>query len=180
MNSNKLKPVALTGVASLLLASVFGATVAYAVLTTSSGQGEVAIATRAETAASITSSTTFADLPGASIRVSVPSGQRHHFTARFTAESQCFGAGAGICSVRIIVRESSGAFVELNPKSGLDFAFDSDQDGSPSDLAESHAMERSIAVRGGFYEIKVQRAVSNRATSFRLDDWHFSVETNPV
>jgi len=65
----------------------------------------------------------------------------------------------------------------LNPASGLDFAFDSVAAGG-DDFWESNTVQRSKRLTAGTYVIVVQRAVTNSATVFRLDDWDFRVEVN--
>jgi hypothetical protein len=152
---------------------------AVAVLGASAGGGQIRIDNRTETAASLTSSTLFNDLPGASVAVSVPAGQSRLIEARFTAESQCAGPNSGYCSLRMIATNVvTGATFHLNPQSGIDYAFDSDQAGAAQDLWEGNAMDRSIRLPGGTYRIRVQRAVSNNTVTFRLDDWHLAVQTN--
>jgi hypothetical protein len=39
-------------------------------------------------------------------------------------------------------------------------------------------MERFVRLPAGQYRIRLQRRVTNNATSFWLDDWAFAVETN--
>lgn len=89
--------------------------------------------------------------------------------ARFSAESLC--QGGGWCSVRIIYSANGGAWTELAPESGNDFAFDSD-----GDLWDQHSMERSSAVYlpAGTIRLVVQ-AMRVNATAFRLDDYHLAV-----
>jgi hypothetical protein len=125
-----------------------------------------------ETVAQTTSSTAFVALPGASTTISVPAGEAALLVARFTAESQCTGAAAGSwCSVRILV---NGA--EADPASGIDFAFDAVPTVNTTDFWEGHAMDRSKLVGAGNYVVIVQWAVTNASTTFRLDDWSFTVE----
>jgi hypothetical protein len=147
-------------------------------LTSSAGGAQLLMQNRAETAASVTNSTTFVDLPGAAVTVSVPTDRTELFNARFTAESNCTRAvfAPGWCSTRIVAQRI-GVIpvpppVELAPASGLDYAFDS----VATDQHEGHAMERSLRLRAGTYVIKVQRAVTNAAIQFTLDDWHLAVE----
>jgi len=124
-----------------------------------------------ETAAQTTSSTVFVNLPGAATNISVPGDETALLVARFTAESQCDGGGAGkFCSVRVLIDG-----VEANPASGLDFAFDSVEPGG-SGLWEGNALDRSKLVGAGAHTVVVQWAVTNTATVFRLDDWSFTVE----
>ena len=124
-----------------------------------------------ETNAWSTGAGAFVDVPGATTTVTIASRTRRMLDARFTAESQCSGTG-GWCSVRIVVIRPNGSLLELNPRSGTDFAFDS----AGSDNWESHAIERtSPYLPAGRYRVKVQAGVVG-ATSIRLDDWTFAVE----
>jgi hypothetical protein len=161
-------------------AGALAATAAYA-LVVGAGGVEGRIDVRSETVASTSNSTVFVDLPGANTVVTVPAGGSRLITARFAGESQCVGAAAapqGYCSLQIIATAASGASIPFNPASGLDYAFDSNPVGAADDLWEGNAMERSLRLQSGTYRIRVQRAVSNAATFFRLDDWHLAVEQN--
>jgi hypothetical protein len=91
----------------------------------------------------------------------------------FSAESACYG-GNGHCSLRILVGDQ-----EAQPASGLDFAFDSTNSGHErSSSKESHAMQRSRCLvhleQPQDATIRVQWAVSDPRTTFRLDDWHLT------
>ncbi len=110
------------------------------------------------------------DVPGASTVFTVPSGSARMFDTTYSAESYC--AGGGWCSARVVVvRASDGLVTELRPAVGTDYAFD-----SPSDNWEGHSMNRTSFYWGaGTYTVKVQAARVAGATSFRLDDWNFSV-----
>jgi hypothetical protein len=120
-----------------------------------------------------TSSTTFVPVTGAALTVSVPDGETALLIARFTAESQCEkDASAEWCSVRIVAGTN-----EMFPQSGFDFAFDSETTPvSMSDNWEAHAMERSIVVGPGTYQVVVQAAMAQAGGFFALDDWHLIVE----
>jgi hypothetical protein len=161
-------------------AALLGGNAALAVLTGGAGGPEGRIDVRAETTFSNTSSPVFVDLPGATVTVVIPVGQSRLITARFAGESQCFGAAAAVawCSLQIIATNAAGVSTPFNPASGLDYAFDSNPPGAVDDFWEGNAMERSLRLRAGTYRVRVQRAVSNAATIFRLDDWHFAVEQN--
>lgn len=126
-----------------------------------------------ETNAQVTNSTTFVNLPGATTVVTVPSGENALILARFSAESACSGGtGAQWCSVRILI-----GGVEANPIVGLDFAFDSTDNGRETSASwESHSVDRSRPVGSGTYVVQAQWAVTSAATSFRLDDWSLTVE----
>jgi hypothetical protein len=146
---------------------------AYAALTSGSGGGFVRTDYRTENAPN-TYSGAFAPLPGAIIGVAVPAGATRLLTARFTAESRCTGAANAWCSARVMVKLVNGAAQEMQPVAGLDFAFDS----VGSDGLEGHAMTRHLRVPAGQYNVYVERATTNAATTFRLDDWDFEVNQN--
>jgi hypothetical protein len=148
---------------------------AMAVLSGSAGGAQLQMQNRGDNVATLTSSTAFNDVPGANVVVGVPSGTSQLINARFTAETNCTRANpalGGWCSTRIIAQRIGGATVELNPVAGIDYAFDS----VATDRHEGHALERSIRLGAGTYVIRVQRAVTSNAISFRLDDWHLAVE----
>jgi hypothetical protein len=131
-----------------------------------------------ETTAQTTSSTSFVDLPGATTSIGVPAGERALILVRFSGESACTqtGAGSNWCSVRILVDTT-----EANPAAGLDFAFDSTNGGNETTGSwESHSMDRSLSVGPGLHTVKVQWAVTNASTVFRLDDWTLTVERSQV
>lgn len=164
---------------SILAAGIVAGSAAVA-LVAGFGGGDIRVDVRSEVAASATNSILYVDIPGANVVVNVPAGTSRLFVARFAGESQCFGAAAspvGYCSLQIIATNTAGASVPFDPASGIDYAFDSNPAGAADDLWEGNAMERSKRLRTGTYRIRVQRRVSNAGTVFRLDDWHFSVET---
>jgi ferredoxin len=97
-------------------------------------------------------------VPGSEIHLITPE-ESLLVNARFTAESACNGQAAGACVVRIIA-----GITQLDPASGRDY------------VEEGHAMERSRRLPAGNYDIRVEYAVTNAATVFKLDDWHFAVE----
>jgi len=141
----------------------------------SSGTSQISMQNVAENAASLYNLAGWADIPGASAIVSVPAGASRLVNARFSAESQCNGAGAGNCYVRILAR-SGATELQLNPIDNL-AVFDTDQAGGSDDALEAHAIERSRRIsQYGNWTIVVQRYVTN-GSSFILDDWHVAVET---
>ena len=164
---------------SILIAVVLGlglGQAAWAVLTDSGGT-IIRRTVRTETTASTSSSTAFVNVPNTNVSVTVPANTTRLVLARFTAESQCVGGAAGNwCSMQIIARESGGAVVALNPASGLDFAFDAVN--SPDDFWESNSMARSARLGPGTWSVFAQRAVTNTATVFRLDDWTFELDVS--
>jgi hypothetical protein len=130
----------------------------------------------------VTDSSTFSNLPGASVRVRVPAGATGLLVARFTAESGCFSAGAdneAWCSIQILARKVRTATdIELEPATDNDFAFDSVNETEEGFGWESHATERSAVVAPGKYVVRVQWAVANQPgpATFRVDEWHLTVE----
>jgi hypothetical protein len=145
------------------------------------GSPDKRVDVRSETVAFGTTSPVFVDLPGANFNVIVPSAS-YLLIARFAGESRCSGAAeaaaAAYCSLQIIATNTAtGASVAFDPAAGIDYAFDTNPAGAADDGWESNAMERSKRLPAGAYRIKVQWAVTKSTTAFRLDDWHFSVET---
>jgi hypothetical protein len=167
-----------------LLATVALTGTAAAVLTSDSGGAQVRVDKRTSNLSTSTKSTTFVDVPGANVRVSIPPDQTRLYDVPFFAESRCFWPGSGgQCSIRIIATNvANGASVELNPQAGLDYAFDSDMAGALDDRLEGHGLERSRRLPGGpngaTWAIRVQYAVTNANLVFTLDDWHLAVLTN--
>ena len=182
MKQRILKRVALV-VGALLATGVLTGTAA-AVLTSDAGGTQVRVDKRTNNLPTRTTSTSWVDLPGANVVVSVPPNQSRLYDVPFFAESHCAGpGGGGACVMRIIATDiATGAFVELNPVSGADYAFDSDMAGNLDDLREGHGLERSRRLPGGAngrqYRIRVQFAVTNATIGFTLDDWHLAVLTN--
>jgi len=116
-----------------------------------------------------TNSTSFVDLAGSSETFNVPTGETARIYALFSAESACYGAGAGrFCGARIVVDGN-----ELNPAVGGDFAFDSTDNGDETAQSfESHSIARaSETLSSGNHTIKVQIRTNNAGNTLRIDDW---------
>ena len=98
-------------------------------------------------------------------------------TARFSAESACYGA-SGWCAARVVYRRLPGGVVtELSPVVDTDFAFDSTDDNEESSGSwESHAINRSIRLPAGRYVFYVQVRPVQSGINFRVDDWGFELE----
>jgi hypothetical protein len=172
MHHNRRRSATITAVALAAIAAFAATAFAFG---TSSGKAQVSMSNVTETAATSTMSTAWVDL-NSTIALSVPSAGLL-VNARFTAESAC-GQKAGICRVRIVADDGT-TLTELDPASGLDFAFDtSTGNATVDDLAEGHAMERSRRLPKGDYRIRVQYSVSAGSTKLTLDDWHFTVEAS--
>jgi hypothetical protein len=163
---NHWKKVAIT----LLLTTLPLATSAFAAVTHRGG-AVAAITTVTESNPSTSQSTSFADVPGAGVTITVPAGQTQLVQARFTAESTCWwysGAAYQFCSLRVLADST-----EMLPKSGKDAAFDSN--GQFDDAWEGNSMERALVLGPGMHRIKLQAAVTDPGISFTVDDWVFTV-----
>ena len=124
-----------------------------------------------------TNSETFVNLPGAVTgTIDVPPGETALMLARFSGESQCGGGAATtVCGVRIVFFSSTGAVFEGLPLSA-DFAFDQVGEGTTNDLNEAHSMDRWRVVGPGTWRARVQYKVTDKATTFALDDWSLIFE----
>ena len=172
MHRTRRRPAVIAAATIALVAAFAASAFAFG---TSAGKEQVSMRNVTETAATSTMSTAWVDL-NSTIPLSVPSDGLL-VNARFTAESLCTQK-AGICRVRIVADDGT-TLTELDPASGLDFAFDtSTGNASIDDLAEGHAMERSRRLPKGDYRIRVQYSVSAGSTKFTLDDWNFAVEAS--
>ncbi len=183
MKNRMMKRIALV-IGAIFAAGILTGTAA-AVLTADAGGAQLRVDKRTNNQPSTTRSRSFVDLPGANVVVRIPRNQSRLYDVPFFAESRCSWPGSGgWCSVRIIATNlANGASVELNPVSGIDYAFDSDPTpGAIDDHWEGHGMERSRRLSGGAngasYRIRVQYAVTNANIAFTLDDWHLAVLTN--
>lgn len=126
----------------------------------------VAFASVTGTDATSTSSTSYVELPTASASITVPAGGAATLFISFSAESLC--TGTGYCTVRVALDGN-----EIAPVVGNDFAFDSTDGGTETITSwESHAIQRvATGVAAGAHTVTIQYAVTNAATTLRLDDW---------
>ncbi len=172
MHRTRRRPAMIAAVAAAAIGTFAATAFAFG---TSDGKAQVSMSNVTETVATSTSSTLWVDL-NSTIGLSVPS-EGLLVNARFTAESAC-AQKVGICRTRIVA-DDGATLTELDPISGLDFAFDTST-GNPSidDFAEGHAMERSRRLPKGDYRLRVQYSVSSGSTKFTVDDWHFTVEAS--
>jgi hypothetical protein len=158
----------------LVLIAVVSSIPAVAAVTHSGGAvSKITVVT--ETNSQTTNSSSFTDLPGATVSITVPAGKKQLVVARFTGESGCFpfgGGGSVWCSVQIVAVGTSGT-TRMLPDSGVDAAFDTVPDSQ--DQWEGHSAERSVVLPAGKYTVKVQWQVNDPAGTFALDDWCFTV-----
>lgn len=165
MGISKRRRVAIVAVAAaaLLLA---GGTAAVAVATSKNGTTVSRTAITTQDAAATYGGSTFVTIGSASVY----GGAGSFIVANFSAEVACYN-GVGWCSARILVDG-----VEADPVAGLDFAFDSTDNGTESFLSwESHAMQRTRTVAfTGVHAVVVQVAQVGAGVQARYDDWALS------
>lgn len=149
-------------VVAALAAAILGVGVGVAAAATTghSGTSITRVSVLTQNAAALYTSTAWTNVGS----VGVFAGPGQFIDARFTAESACYGAAAGWCSVRILIDG-----VEAEPVVGTDFAFD---DAGPATAFESHSVERVHTVTtSGTHTVTVQAASVGGTLTDRLDDW---------
>jgi hypothetical protein len=118
----------------------------------------------------------WANIPGASVNLTIPAGHTDTILARFSGESLCWGM-AGWCQLRILANG-----VELDAQGGVDFAFDSSDNNTETAASwASHAIERYRRITNTAnvpvaVNVVVQYKVSAAGLNFRVDDWNFTVQ----
>jgi hypothetical protein len=162
----KLSKYALLSVAlTLTLAtSAFGAV-------THTGKAVFGLTVVTETALSNIGSTSWTDLPGATVAIKVPAGKTQLVQAEFSSESYCFwfsGAAYQYCQLQIL---ADG--IEMLPASNGGFVFDSN--GQTDDAWEAHAMARTLVLGPGTHIIQVQGQVSTSGLNLSLNNWTLTV-----
>jgi hypothetical protein len=166
---NKRNTLLLGALTCLMLA---GSVSAFAARQTFSGKAVAAVTVVTESQDSFFSSTTYQDLPGATVTINVPAGKIQLVQAAYFAESHCGSTFHDHwCSVRILADGT-----EMSPsafESSIDFAFDGS--GTGDDFREGHAMQRSILLGPGTHTIRVQVAVSASDDGLFLDDWSLTI-----
>ncbi len=170
----KWKVISLALVAFLVGMLVTTALAGGGTTTKLSGQANQRVALARGSAQFSTLSTTWTNLPTASVSIRIPAGQRAILLATFSGESICSGGFVGDeCDVRILFNGSQGQPGPAAPNSGAAF----DSEGSGDDYREMHAMQRSKGPLGpGLYAVRVQ-VQTCCGTTFTLDDWHLTVES---
>jgi hypothetical protein len=133
---------------------------------------------RAETP-DVTYSGPFEQLRGARLTVFVPTGQKRLVKARFTADIACEGVSpADTCQVRILARNAEKS-EELEPAGDGARVFDSATSSTTGDGREAHAIDRSIRLGPGTWDIRVQWATQSptgNTITFSIFSYHFSIE----
>lgn len=158
-----------TLIAALTCLILAGSISAFATRQSHTGKAVAAVTVVTESDISFIGSTSFQDLPGARVTITVPANQVQLVQAEFGGDSTCQGSFAeNFCRVQIL---ADGA--EMSPVAAGDFAFDGV--GTADDFYEAHAMQRSILLGPGTHTIKVQASVTLTGMSFFVDDWSLTI-----
>jgi hypothetical protein len=169
--------------AAVILGGVLTAGTVLAVTNTVSGTVIDRVRVVRSTDATQTHSQAWVGIPGASVVITIPSATRGLILARYSAESVCYTTSANVngnwCSVRIMLYSASaGTTVEMDPAAGVDFAFDSTNNGNDKSSSwEGHSMDRSAGpLPAGIYRVFAQYRTTNSTVVIRVDDWSLTVE----
>ena len=159
-------------IAALTCMMLVGSISAFAARQTFNGKAVAAVTVVTESADTFINSTSYQNLAGATVTITVPAGTVRLVQADYFAESTCGSTFHDHwCSVRILADGT-----EMSPsafESPIDFAFDGS--GTGDDFREGHAMQRSILLGPGTHTIQVQVAVSASDDGIFLDDWSLTV-----
>jgi hypothetical protein len=123
---------------------------------------------KTETTLFNTQSKNFVNVPGASVTVTVPSGQTRCVKVRFSVEGRCSLTGStDACFIRV---NATGAGLLDPAVNGIQFI-------SEKDNNAAYSFQWVKALTAGTYTIKVEAAVQHAATNFTLAAWTLDVET---
>jgi hypothetical protein len=117
---------------------------------------------RTQSTPAVTSSTTFAGLPGSAFPFSVAANQSRCIKVVFTAETSCTDSNANdYCYVQAVIDG-----VPMNPNGQGFQAIDSEDP-----TASAHGYEWVARVGPGNHVLELEQRVRNNNTVFRIDDW---------
>jgi hypothetical protein len=134
-----------------------------------------------------TTSTTYTNLNGGSLTVTVPSGETDKLVAFFSGESVCYGAPTPPVLEQCLLKINVDG-TEMSPAGGSDAFFDNNDLGvkgssptifNPKSSGDryQHAIVRvSGNLSAGSHTVQVQYSVTNSSTAFNLDDWTLVVQ----
>lgn len=161
--------------AAVIVASFFvGITVANAAETSAVATSNRATQIRSDKAQRSFTSTSWTDVPGT--HMTVGAYKSNIVIARFGAQSICEGSN-GWCAVRIMIAPPNGSFSEAHPADGKNFVWQWAGSAWGQTMIERHrpyVIPASNATQ--YWSVKVQVALQNGATRFRLQDWTLAVE----
>ena len=156
--------------ALIVLIAASGVVLAATSSVNAKGQTAIRVVRENATTASATSnSTTFSDIPGAAITMSVSASSNALLVARFQGHGSVIKTSG--CIVRILVDSTT-----MEPNGNYPFM---GQANVSESYAGSGAIERSLAVGPGSFLVKAQLRLStaNSVDSLcQLTGWHFAVE----
>jgi hypothetical protein len=164
--------LALAGIALVtMLAIATGATLAATSVLSAKGNMVVRIAREDTTTGSVTAnSTTYVDIPGASVSIKAPSTTNGSvLIARFQGHVSLIQVSG--CMVRIVANATT-----MEPAGNYAFA---GQANVSESVATSGEIERSLAVPAGTYTVKAQVRLTQAAnvnSACIMGAWHFIVE----
>jgi hypothetical protein len=174
MFKNRWKVVAV--VTAAFAAGVLAASVVWAAggVTKVSGGAITNVAIARGSTSAATTSTSWVNIPNASVTITVPAGHRAILLATLSGESICQGGSvADECDVRIMAGTKQFLPGPAAPNSGA--AFDS-VGTSGNDYREIHSVQRSLGpLSAGKYTVRVQWETCC-GTTFTLSDWNLTVE----
>jgi hypothetical protein len=115
-----------------------------------------------------TQSTTFVNLPGAAVNVTVPAGETRCVKARLSVIGQCSETAAfDLCAVRMV-----GSVTLDPPVNGVDMV-------TPSNGGHgAFTFQWVKRLEAGTHTIRPQVAVQNAMTTFSIKTWTYEVETS--
>ncbi len=158
------------GLAVVVLGGATGAALAVTSSVTGKAQTQIKVVREnGQTASFTTKSTVYADIPNATVSMTVPSGTNALLVARYQAHGSIIQNPG--CMARILVGSTT-----MEPSGN--YAFFGQANVSES-LATSGSIERSLAVGPGTYTVKAQMRItqaSNINSECQLSGWHFAVE----
>jgi len=136
---------------------------------------EVLTATGASS--SETNSTSYGALEGGTLNVTVPANETDKLLVFFNAETSCFGGDPNErCLLRITVDNS-----EISPAANTDAFFDYNGSTATSLRTQNSLFQHGIVrisptLSAGSHTVKIEVATTDKATTFRLDDWTLAVQ----
>ena len=160
-------------VVAVLVAAIAGVALGSTARSTAGGTSVERVNVARGTDVFHSSGTAFADVGGATTKLTVPAGHRSFLVARFTAQADCNvgdGNPSGHCMARILLGSNG-----MQPGPGGTIV-DSVIDGRSTGI-RSIALDRSTAVLGpGTYTVKVQARVTSALMILEITDWHLTIE----
>jgi hypothetical protein len=167
--------VAAVGLVAAAIAGSAAAVAHYRTVAALAGKGvtQVKVVSSAPPAEYALSSSAYADLPGATVKLSVPAATQALLLVRFSAETDCDAANVGArCAVRVLVND-----LEAQPSQGIGTSFDVGHGGGQPILMQARSIDRSAGpLPPGSYTVRVQIATNLEPASLYLQDWSLTVE----